>query len=134
MNCDFFLYYSHTDPEDWGKEADEDPFPSGRMVTRSSKPTCIPLALIAYFVTTISRKTTFLNIYIHIHSLYVCIFLFLLRMNKDSSRYVSMVKQNGAWLGECLCWYRLSNVRFSIVFLKRWDVTFFFLKGLSYLG
>ena len=32
MNCDFF-YYSHTDPEeDWGKEANENPFPSGRMV------------------------------------------------------------------------------------------------------
>ena len=28
-----FLYYSQTDPEeDWGKEANENPFPSGRMV------------------------------------------------------------------------------------------------------
>ena len=28
-----FLYYSHTDPEeDWCTEANEDPFPSGRMV------------------------------------------------------------------------------------------------------
>ena len=28
-----FLYYSQTDPEeDWSKEANENPFPSGRML------------------------------------------------------------------------------------------------------
>ena len=33
MNCDFFFYYSQTDPEeDWGKEANEDLLTSRRMV------------------------------------------------------------------------------------------------------